>query len=162
MSKKDKKKPEFVLEKMLFSLLRKAFKVSPQYHEALNRAKEEFFVLSKNGKEMRRIRFKCNICQRSFLPPESKKKVAAREGIDVSEVKRAVKAVAIDHITPVISLEHGFQGWDVYIQRLFCHVENLQCICNYSGLQDGKESCHKLKTRLESQQRKRLRKKQKV
>jgi len=37
--------------------------------------------------------------------------------------------ITVDHIDPVISVEDGFQGWDVFVSRLWCSKENLQRIC---------------------------------
>jgi hypothetical protein len=40
----------------------------------------------------------------------------------------------------------GFVGWDVYIDRMFCEIENLQVLC---------KPCHKIKTDQEKLERKR-------
>jgi len=56
------------------------------------------------------------------------------------------KDIAVDHIIPVEDLEHGWQGAGVYVERLFCHIDNLQVLCNYKGERDGLKSCHKIKT----------------
>jgi 5-methylcytosine-specific restriction endonuclease McrA len=46
-------------------------------------------------------------------------------------------AIKADHIEPVIDPRVGFISWDVYIDRMFCEVENFQALC-------GK--CHDKKT----------------
>jgi hypothetical protein len=51
-----------------------------------------------------------------------------------------------DHIEPVVSPEEGFQGWDVYIKRLFCEVIGFQILC---------KDCHDEKTAEERERRKR-------
>lgn len=109
--------------------LRASFKKTPMFSEALKRAKEEYFEESKNGKKLRRVRYKCNGCGRYF--------------------KNKGGEIAVDHIEPVISLEDGFVNMDVYISRLFCSVDNLQVLCNYPGERDGVKSCHKIKTATE-------------
>ena len=51
-----------------------------------------------------------------------------------------------DHITPVLDVKSGFQGFDVYIERLLlCDESNFQMLC---------KSCHKEKTNLERKCRK--------
>lgn len=55
------------------------------------------------------------------------------------------KSVFVDHKEPVISVEEGFQGWDVYIERLFCEEKNFQVLCN---------ECHNRKTQEERSLRK--------
>lgn len=47
------------------------------------------------------------------------------------------KWVRVDHILPVVDPVKGFEGWDVYIKRLFCHISNLQILCC---------ACHNKKT----------------
>lgn len=55
------------------------------------------------------------------------------------------KDTQVDHIEPVISVVDGFISIDVYAQRMFCPVENLTILC---------KPCHKIKTKLEQEQRK--------
>jgi len=62
------------------------------------------------------------------------------------------KEVQIDHVHPVIDLIKGFTTWDDYIERLFCDVENLACLC---------KTCHAAKTASEVQMRKYARAKRK-
>ena len=50
------------------------------------------------------------------------------------------KSVAVDHISPVISVEVGFVDWNEFVARLFCGPENLQVIC---------DTCHDQKTNAE-------------
>ena len=46
--------------------------------------------------------------------------------------------VQIDHKEPIGKCD----SWDVFIERLFCEVENLQAVC---------KSCHKIKTKKEQE-----------
>jgi hypothetical protein len=47
--------------------------------------------------------------------------------------------IQADHIEPVVGPE-GFQGWDTYIERMFCGVEGFQALC---------KACHADKTLME-------------
>lgn len=58
------------------------------------------------------------------------------------------KNVAVDHVIPVVEVSKGFQGWDVYIDRLFCPSGNLQVLC--------KNKCHKQKTKQEMSDRRKV------
>lgn len=55
------------------------------------------------------------------------------------------KEVHLDHINPVVSPEHGFTGYDDFIERLFCEAEGFQLLC---------KNCHQIKTLLEDELRK--------
>ena len=48
--------------------------------------------------------------------------------------------IQVDHIKPVVDPKKGFVSWDVYIDKLFCEKNNLQCLCR---------NCHKIKTKNE-------------
>lgn len=54
------------------------------------------------------------------------------------------KNVVVDHILPVVDVT-GFAGWDEVVDRLFCEEHNLQVLC---------KPCHKLKTSIENDLRK--------
>lgn len=121
----------FDLKQFVIKELRRAFKRSPMYSEAKRRAKEEFFIESKHGKNMRRVHLKCAKCGKFFVD-----KSGARE-------------VAVDHIIPVIAPSIGFVDWNTYLPRLFSSIDNLQILCNFKGERDGIKSCHKIKTAAE-------------
>lgn len=53
--------------------------------------------------------------------------------------------VQVDHIHPVVDPSVGFISWDVYIDRMFCELPELQVLC---------KPCHKIKTDEEKNQRK--------
>ena len=53
--------------------------------------------------------------------------------------------VQVDHIKPVVDPKKGFTTWDVYIDRMFCEIENLQVLC---------KADHKVKTDQEKLERK--------
>ena len=53
---------------------------------------------------------------------------------------RKIKNIVADHIDPVVDPHVGFQGWDVYINRMFIEI-GWQAICY---------SCHSKKTKKEN------------
>src|ERR1700676_4282253 len=57
------------------------------------------------------------------------------------------KGVAVDHVSPVVEVSKGFQGWDIYIRRLFCKAGGLQILC---------KKCHKVKSQQENKERRRI------
>lgn len=56
----------------------------------------------------------------------------------------AVKDGAVDHINPVVPIS-GFEGWDSFINNMFCEEDGLQFVCN---------DCHNIKTKKENEDRK--------
>ena len=50
------------------------------------------------------------------------------------------KEISVDHISPVVKPEMGFENWDTYIKRLFCPSEYLAVLC---------KPCHTDKTKEE-------------
>ena len=48
--------------------------------------------------------------------------------------------IQVDHKQPIINPRVGFEGWDVYIDRLYCEKDNLQILC---------KPCHAIKTKQE-------------
>lgn len=94
------------LKTKLTSALRKQWRFSPAYKEAYEHAKEEYVELSKHGKGMRRVRFVCALCGHA----------GAREDMQC------------DHCSPCVPLD-GWQGWDSFVERLFCPAIDLRIIC---------------------------------
>jgi len=112
-------KKEFILQKYLFSSLRRASYRTPMRAECLRKYR------------VSRGKYKCNMCDGIF----------------------GRKDIAIDHIVPVINPETGFKDWNEYIERLFCSSSGLQVLCN-----NGKNSCHKKKSKEENRLRRLVRK----
>lgn len=139
MAKRKIKTEEEELRDFIIKTLRGAFRKHPLYSEAKKRAKVEVFELSKHGKPLRRVRYRCAECGGLFLD------------------KKGAREIAVDHKDPVLSLL-GWLGFDVYITRLFCNINNLQVLCNYKGEKDGKKACHKIKSALEVKKAAELRK----
>lgn len=63
------------------------------------------------------------------------------------------KGVSIDHIEPVVDPRKGWQGFDVYIKRMFCAVYGFQVLCS---------TCHDAKTAKENIVRKKYKAERKV
>lgn len=138
---KPKKPKVFDLKKFLEKELRRAFRRSPMYTDALKRAKFHIPVGNyQNGKEKTLVHYQCNECKKFFLNKNKDDKVA------------------VDHIKPIVSVEDSdvpFEQWLVsYAPSLYCSMDNLQVLCNWPMKEDGTRSCHGLKTKLENEERK--------
>lgn len=59
------------------------------------------------------------------------------------------KETALDHVVPVVDPVKGFEGFDTYIDRMFCEETGFQRLCN---------PCHDAKTTAENGVRKANRK----
>lgn len=118
-----KKAKDLSPEAWLIKNLRRISSMWPAKNEALKLAKEKIHIgFYKNGNPMYKTVVRCNAC----------KELHVEDNIDV------------DHIIPIAGLE-GFTDWNSYIPKLFCTVENLQCLC---------KPCHKEKSKAEAAQRK--------
>lgn len=49
---------------------------------------------------------------------------------------KRVKNAIVDHKDPIINPYTGFTTWSECIERMFCELENLQCVCH---------TCHQVK-----------------
>lgn len=58
--------------------------------------------------------------------------------VSIREGKKRSNNVFVDHITPIVDPEMGFEGWDKYVENMFCEKENLQLLCK--GCHDEKSS----------------------
>lgn len=56
----------------------------------------------------------------------------------------------VDHIDPVVSVEHGFVDFNTFIDRLYVEVDKYQILC---------KPCHKVKSKAENAERRRNAKK---
>lgn len=131
---KSTKSKIFVFKPWMVGQLRRVSRRYPPIYQCLNASKEEYFIESKSGTQMRRVRYKCNVCKNMFNSRD----------------------VAVDHIVPIANndgfplLPNGEPDWNTFIARLFCDGSNLQTICT---------DCHDLKSATEGTKR-RKRKKQ--
>ena len=55
------------------------------------------------------------------------------------------KDVEVDHIEPVVCPKVGFVDWNTYMERLLVDKDKMQVVC---------KKCHKEKSKLENQERK--------
>lgn len=60
------------------------------------------------------------------------------------------KEVKLDHIKPIVDPKQGFVDWNTYIERMFVDESGWQVLCN---------ACHKAKSAIENEQRKKVKKK---
>lgn len=116
---------DFRLKNWLVSALRSVFRRYPPYGRTLNKVKEEYFITTKNGKQLRRVKFKCASCGEWF----------------------SRKQIQVDHISGVTgekgfpTLPDGSSDWNTYIANMFVSDDGLQVLC--------KDKCHKEKTKQE-------------
>jgi 5-methylcytosine-specific restriction endonuclease McrA len=103
------------------SALRAASRRWPPKYTALKAAFVGKKVNVKSGKMA--MHYKCSSCKKHFVAAD----------------------VQVDHIEPVVDPVKGFQTWDIFIDRIFCEIENLQVLC---------KPCHKIKTDQEKDDRK--------
>ena len=79
---------------------------------------------------------------------EAKKKAKINRGIyECSTCKKHVrnKEIKMDHKECVVDVKQGFQGFDIYITRLFCDENGFAALCS---------ECHDIKTKAEREERK--------
>lgn len=105
---------------LLSASRRMTFKYPPAI-AASKRDKEIYYILSKKGKPMKRVKFTCAHCKTPNL-------------------KR--KEVEQDHIIPLVSSE-GFIDWNTYFDRYLCEESNFQYLCipchDIKSLSEGQE-----------------------
>ena len=103
------------------SALRAASRRWPPKFKAL----KEAFVGRKTNKKTGKLamHYKCAKCKKHFVATD----------------------VQVDHVLPVVDPKVGFVSWDLFIDRIFCEIENLQVMC---------KPCHKVKTEEEKLERK--------
>ena len=80
---------------------------------------------------------------------ESTGRLAEHYQCNVCKGSFAGKDVEVDHINPIVPVS-GFISWDSFIDNLFCELSNLQVIC---------KTCHAKKSKLENEERKRIKSK---
>ena len=67
-----------------------------------------------------------------YLCAECKEEIPTSIVINRKRVKNAI----VDHIKPIIDPAVGWVSWDECIARMFCELDNLQCVCY---------ACHQIK-----------------
>lgn len=121
------------LHELRIRTLRRASMRWPYKYEALNLAKVyvDDWVIDAKGKKTK-VQYRCASCKNLF----------------------SRKQVCVDHIDPVVDVEDGFTGWNDYVPKLLCVLDNLQVLC--------KKPCHAEKTAKENAERGIHRKVQKI
>ena len=114
--------------------IRRTFRLAPQMKEVLQKARVELPpALKKDGEpgKKNQVRYTCAVCKNLF--PQ--------------------KWVQVDHIEPVVPLwkPEAEMTYDELVRGVFCAVSNLQVVCSTPiKLNDGKPSCHRIKTNEEN------------
>jgi hypothetical protein len=126
------------LKKLVIPKLREASRYWPAKTIARNQAKVRLEIGKyKNGKPKYEMKYRCAKCRKLF----DKKDTHA------------------DHIDPVVDPAVGFVDWNVFMDRLFCPPEGYQILCATND--PKKPGCHELKTKVENEVRKEVRKRNK-
>lgn len=113
MAKIPKKKSPYNKESAIRGALRRTFSRSPLVREVLEESRQEFPRYKKDGTRHKKnwVKRQCQVCN-EWVPSSD---------------------IAVDHIDPVISIQHGKQSWSEYIDRLWCETSgkaNLQRLCS--------------------------------
>jgi len=103
------------------SAIRASSRRWPPKYEALKEAFTSRKTNKKTGKMA--MHYRCAVCTEQFVAAD----------------------VQVDHIEPAVDPVKGWQGFDVFIDRMFCEKEGFQVLC---------KPCHKTKTTEERKARK--------
>jgi len=115
-----KKRPKYNKNSVIRGALRRAFARSDEVRDIIAESRREVPKYKKDGTLAKKpsVQRQCQVCDQW-----------------VGSTK-----IVVDHKEPVVSVEDGFQDWNVFIDRLWCDRSNLQRICNI---------CHHVKTQIE-------------
>lgn len=102
-----RKKKEFNRHRWLINQLRRLTLRYPPAFNLINEKKTVYYIKSKKGKDLKRVKFSCDKC-------------------NTPDLKR--KEVELDHKVPVVG-SIGFQDIGTFLERLFCDASNLWLIC---------------------------------
>jgi hypothetical protein len=120
--------------------IRRTFRLFPQMKEVLQEARVELPpLLKKDGTpgKKNQVKYTCAMCKNLF----------------------SQKNVQVDHIEPVVPLWKGESDmtYDEIVRGICCNKDNLQVLCSTPiKKNEGKPSCHKIKTDEENFIRKKL------
>lgn len=104
-------------ESAFWSFIRSGLRQKSRFWKPITQCKLAARRSYKGPNKRQKFEYLCNVCNKWF--PEKK--------------------INIDHINPAGSLRCA-QDLPGFVERLFCEIDNLQCIC---------ESCHNVKTQNE-------------
>ena len=104
-------------ESAFWSFIRSGLRQKSRFWKPITQCKLAARRPYKGPNKRQKFEYLCNVCNKWF--PEKK--------------------INIDHINPAGSLRCA-QDLPGFVERLFCEIDNLQCIC---------ESCHNVKTQNE-------------
>lgn len=125
-----KKRKSYVPVGKLKKHLRRLSYQRKEYTEAKNRAKVGPAI------------FKCEQCSQLMYDGKSQKSFDKNK----EEYDNLIwETPELDHVESVVDVDKGWQGWDVYIERLFCGPDELSVLC---------KACHKGVSRGEMNERK--------
>src|SRR6266700_1559562 len=91
----------------LINLLRRGSMRYPPRNEAASRNKETYYIKSKKGKDLKRVKHTCEKC--------------GKKDLKSSEVE-------MDHIVPLVDFT-GFKDWNTYIERYLIDSIGFQKFC---------------------------------
>lgn len=97
----------FNKQSWLISAVRRASLRYPPAIEARNRTKETYYILSKKGKPMKRVKYTCELCGKKDLKS---------------------KETELDHIVPIVGKE-GFVDWNTYFTTYLIDAAGFQLLC---------------------------------
>ena len=112
---------DFRFDNWMIGALRGASRRYPPFYKKANNSKEVYYIPTKTGKRLRRVKIQCALCKQYYSQKDMRK----------------------DHIEPLIPVtgmprqESGDIDWNIIIPRMFCSPDNIQIIC---------EGCHAVKS----------------
>lgn len=89
------------------------------------------YTVAKNRAKIDKAVFKCENCGQIMYDGKSQKSFDSLKDIYPTIIMQKPE---LDHKKEVVDVEHGWQGWDVYINRLWCGPDELTVLC---------KTCHK-------------------
>lgn len=101
-------------ESQFWSMIRASLRKSSQYWKPINMCRIKARRKYEGSKKKQKYEYLCSHCHNWF----------------------PLSSVTVDHIVPVGSLT-SYDDLPGFVERLFCEVDGLQCLC---------EECHKQKT----------------
>lgn len=121
---------EWRFRSWFISQLRNISRKYPPHYRAENAVKEVYYIETKTGKKLRRVRFTCASCGKK---------------VDKKQIRR-------DHIDPVVDPTVGFpivketgeDDWNAYLKRMLVSEDKIQMIC---------KPCHEIKSKEENKTR---------